>query len=44
MIVVCPGQMMMPGMDGIELARTIQADVTIAAVRLVMLTSMGHPC
>jgi signal transduction histidine kinase/DNA-binding response OmpR family regulator len=33
--------MMMPGMDGIELARTIQADVTIAAVRLVMLTSMG---
>ena len=33
--------MMMPGMDGIELARAIQADATIAAVRLVMLTSMG---
>jgi CheY-like chemotaxis protein/HPt (histidine-containing phosphotransfer) domain-containing protein len=33
--------MMMPGMDGIELARAIQADATIAAVRLVMLTSAG---
>jgi signal transduction histidine kinase/DNA-binding response OmpR family regulator len=33
--------MMMPGMDGIELARAIQADATIAAVRLVLLTSLG---
>jgi signal transduction histidine kinase/CheY-like chemotaxis protein/HPt (histidine-containing phosphotransfer) domain-containing protein len=33
--------MMMPGMDGIMLTHAIKADSTIAAVRLVMLTSMG---
>ncbi|HEX9426828.1 MAG TPA: response regulator, partial [Candidatus Polarisedimenticolia bacterium] len=33
--------MMMPGMDGMQLARTIKADRTIASVRLVILTSMG---
>ena len=33
--------MMMPGMDGVELAHAIQADPTIATLRLVMLTSMG---
>jgi signal transduction histidine kinase/CheY-like chemotaxis protein len=33
--------MMMPGMDGITLTHAIKADSTIAAVRLVMLTSMG---
>jgi signal transduction histidine kinase/CheY-like chemotaxis protein/HPt (histidine-containing phosphotransfer) domain-containing protein len=33
--------MMMPGMDGIRLTHAIKADSTIAAVRLVMLTSMG---
>jgi CheY-like chemotaxis protein/HPt (histidine-containing phosphotransfer) domain-containing protein len=33
--------MHMPDMDGIALAQTIQADPTIASVRLVMLTSTG---
>jgi two-component system sensor histidine kinase/response regulator len=33
--------MMMPGMDGITLTHAIKADATIAAVRLVLLTSMG---
>ncbi len=34
--------MMMPGMDGIELARRIQADPSISDVELIMLTSMGR--
>jgi PAS domain S-box-containing protein len=33
--------LMMPGMDGFELARTIKSDPAIAAVHLVMLTSFG---
>ena len=33
----------MPGMDGSELARRIRADPRIAAVRLVMLGSIGRP-
>ncbi len=33
--------LMMPGMDGFELARKIKSDPTIAAVNLVMLTSFG---
>ncbi len=33
--------MMMPGMDGIQLARAVKADPAIASVRLVLLTSMG---
>jgi two-component system sensor histidine kinase/response regulator len=31
----------MPGMDGLELARTIRADDSLAGVRLVLLTSSG---
>lgn len=33
--------MQMPEMDGIELARVLRNDVTLASVRLVMLTSAG---
>jgi CheY-like chemotaxis protein len=32
----------MPGMDGIELARAIKADVSIGPIDLVLLTSYGH--
>ena len=34
--------LMMPGMDGFELARTIKADPLIAGTRLVLLTSYGE--
>ncbi|MGE4093542.1 MAG: response regulator, partial [Candidatus Binatia bacterium] len=34
--------MHMPGMDGIELARTIRADGALTSLRLVMLTSVGQ--
>jgi len=34
--------LMMPGMDGFELARSIKADPTIAPVCLVLLTSFGQ--
>ncbi len=34
--------LMMPGMDGFELARTIKADAQIAGTDLVMLTSFGQ--
>jgi PAS domain S-box-containing protein len=34
--------LMMPGMDGFELARTIKSDPSIAGMHLVMLTSFGE--
>ena len=34
--------MLMPGMDGIQLARAISADTSLAGVRLLMLTSVGQ--
>ncbi len=34
--------MQMPGMDGLELARTIQADPALAPTQLVLLTSQGQ--
>ena len=34
--------LMMPGMDGFELARAIKSDPDIASVRLVLLTSFGQ--
>jgi CheY-like chemotaxis protein/HPt (histidine-containing phosphotransfer) domain-containing protein len=33
--------MMMPDMDGLELARRIKAETTLAAARLILLTSIG---
>jgi signal transduction histidine kinase/DNA-binding response OmpR family regulator len=32
----------MPGVDGVELARAIRADLSIAGTRLILLTSIGH--
>lgn len=34
--------MNMPGMDGLQLARTIKADAALVGIRLVMLTSYGR--
>ena len=34
--------MQMPGMDGLELARAITADTTLATTKLVLLTSVGQ--
>jgi CheY-like chemotaxis protein len=35
--------MMMPGMNGLDLARTIKTDPLLAPLRLVLLTSYGRP-
>jgi PAS domain S-box-containing protein len=34
--------MQMPGMDGVELARTVKADETLQDTRLVLMTSLGR--
>ena len=34
--------MMMPGMNGLELARAIKADSAIASVQLILLTSISQ--
>jgi PAS domain S-box-containing protein len=34
--------MQMPGMDGVALAQVIRSDLAYAALRLILLTSMGH--
>jgi CheY-like chemotaxis protein len=36
--------MMMPGMNGLELARAIKADSAIASVQLILLTSISQEC